>query len=614
MYIQPNTTIHILKNVPLARDYENTVYYSDKDKQETAFLKYKKYTLSNYSYQRATIGSIRVQLKYENLYDCNYLMFKNTAFENKWFYAFIDGVSYINDEVSEIYYSLDVLQTWCYDYKFLDSFVERRHASDDTIYSNTQPEGLELGSEYEQVSNIFTPLDDETYYVVIASQKPANFTNTYWLNTTVNDIFTGCYVFIHNLETTKSLIQMFVDEGLEDTIVAFYQAPTGTAQQTKSIEYTMEKAMAGGYTPKNKKLYCFPFTKLTLTNRSGLTVDYEPQYFEDGKAEFTCKLISFPQAMARMYPTNYSGGSEAYDNSLIYGAFPTCSFSGDAFAVWWAQNKNNYIATVNSIINSYDTNMQIAQNNYSMANRNANASSAIGNNTIAQSLAASEATANQQARNAGRSLNVGAYASYMQNIKPGSTAMENALNGVGYINTIDSLATSQANAENAANVSGLNLGISVQNARQNAATNFANANLSNLTSKNNAIQLLEAKKQDIKNTPNTAHGNAMCDGMNWAEHVAGFNLIQLSIKPEYAKIIDNYFTAYGYAQNCLMSGTELNNRINRPHFTYTRTVGANITGELNQQDLTAIRAIYDNGVTTWDTLEDIGNYELDNTI
>lgn len=614
MYIQPNTTIHILKAVPLSRDYENTVYYSTKEKQESAFLKYNKYTLSNYSYQRSTIGSIRVQLKYENLYDCNYLMFKNTAFEDKWFYAFIDGVSYINDEVSEIYYSLDVLQTWCYDYSFLDSFVERRHATTDNLYENTQPEGLELGTEYEQVSNVFTALDDDTYYVVIASELPSGWDGVYYENTTINDIYNGCFVFIYNQEMTQNLITAFIDQGKESAVIAFYQSPTQHTMATKNVTFDMENKMAGNYTPKNKKLYCFPFTKLTLTNRSGLTVDYEPQYFENGSAKFICRMISFPQAMARMYPTNYSGGSEAYDNSLIYGSFPTCSFAGDAFAVWWAQNKNNYIATVNSIVNSYDTNTQIARNNYTMADRNAGTSAMISNNSISQGLAASEASAQAQARNAGRSLNVGAYSAYMQNVKPGKTALNEALDALGYQNTLNSLATAQASAEQSANINSINVGLSLQNARQNAATNFANANLSNLTSKNNAVQLLEAKKRDIKNTPNTAHGNAMCDGMNWAEHVAGFNLIQLSIKPEYAKIIDSYFTAYGYAQNCLMTGTELNTRINRPHFTYTRTVGANIVGNLNQQDLTAIRAIYDNGLTTWDTLEDVGNYELDNTI
>ena len=104
MYIQPSTEIHILQNIPLNKSYEHTVYYKDAETQANEFLKFEKYMLTDYSYQRANLGTLRVELKYENLYNCNYLMFKNDAFENKWFYAFITGVSYVSNEVSEIYY------------------------------------------------------------------------------------------------------------------------------------------------------------------------------------------------------------------------------------------------------------------------------------------------------------------------------------------------------------------------------------------------------------------------------------------------------------------------------------------------------------------------------
>ena len=81
MYIQPSTEIHILQNIPLNKSYEHTVFYKDAETQATEFLKFEKYMLTNYSYQRANLGTLRVELKYENLYNCNYLMFKNDAFE-----------------------------------------------------------------------------------------------------------------------------------------------------------------------------------------------------------------------------------------------------------------------------------------------------------------------------------------------------------------------------------------------------------------------------------------------------------------------------------------------------------------------------------------------------
>lgn len=619
MYIQPNTTIHILKNIPLSRDYENTVYYPNAQQQADAFLKYNKYTLSQYSYQRAQLGSIRVQIKYENLYDCNYLMFKNTSFENKWFYAFIDSVAYVNDNVSEIYYSIDVPQTWAYNYHFLDSFVERRHSATDAMYENTQPEGLELGSEYEQVQSLVTELDSDPHYVIIATQLPSNsYPYVYYNNVDINGIYCGCYVMIHNAERTKATLQLYIDNGLEDSIIAFYTAPCGTTMQTKNVDFTFVNKLAGGYVPKNKKLYTFPFTKLQLTNRSGLSVDYQPEYFTDGKAQFKCVSAAYPQAISRMYPIDYTGGAEGYDNGLIYGAYPTNAFVGSAFAVYWAQNKNNYIATMNSILSGYDTNRAIAQNNYAMANRSADTSAAMSQNSIDASMTNAQGSADAAAQNYARSQGLAygikespEWASF------GLTGAQNARiradqQRVQDANASNSAASQMAAATVSAAAQRGNIGMALDLARKSNANNFANSNLSNLTSKNNAIALLEAKKRDIKNIPNTAHGNAMCDGLNWAEHVAGFALLQESIKPEYAQIIDNYFTAYGYAQNKLMKGSELDNRINRPHYTYIRTVGANITGEMNQQDITVLRSIYDNGVTIWDTLEDVGNYDLDN--
>ena len=56
MYVEPNTTIHLLERVPLNKSYEHTVHYPNKTEQFNAFMRYKVYTLNNYSYQRAGIG------------------------------------------------------------------------------------------------------------------------------------------------------------------------------------------------------------------------------------------------------------------------------------------------------------------------------------------------------------------------------------------------------------------------------------------------------------------------------------------------------------------------------------------------------------------------------
>ena len=98
MYIQPNTTIRIIKNCPLDIDYANTIYFTSVSQQTSFFLNtLDGYTLQNNTYQRVDKGKMRVQMNAEALYNCNYLAFQNASFGSKWFYAFITGVEYINN-------------------------------------------------------------------------------------------------------------------------------------------------------------------------------------------------------------------------------------------------------------------------------------------------------------------------------------------------------------------------------------------------------------------------------------------------------------------------------------------------------------------------------------
>ena len=145
MYIEPNTVIKILKDCPLDNSYDHTIFFTSASAQVSFFSEHTKYTLDKQSYQRVKRGYMRVSIQAENLYDCNYLMFQNTSFGTKWFYAFIKSVEYVNNVTSEIEFEIDVMQTWLFDYTFKKSFVEREHATNDAIGANTVPERLELG-------------------------------------------------------------------------------------------------------------------------------------------------------------------------------------------------------------------------------------------------------------------------------------------------------------------------------------------------------------------------------------------------------------------------------------------------------------------------------------
>ena len=169
MYIEPNTTIRVLKNVPLDNSYEHTLYFANKTAQTNYFMGLTKHPLVNQSYQRVQKGVARVQIKAEDLYDCNYIMFQNTNFGDKWFYAFITGVEYVNNIVSEITFEIDVMQTWYFDYTLQKCYVEREHSVTDNIGENIVTEPVDLGAiicDEVQSTGFF-----DSYVAVIAKAR-----------------------------------------------------------------------------------------------------------------------------------------------------------------------------------------------------------------------------------------------------------------------------------------------------------------------------------------------------------------------------------------------------------------------------------------------------------
>ena len=88
-----------------------------------------------------------------------------------------------------------------------------------------------------------------------------------------------------------------------------------------------------------------------------------------------------------------------------------------------------------------------------------------------------------------------------------------------------------------------------------------------------------------------------------------FHFEMRQVNSQQAKIIDDFFTQYGYASGQLA----IPNRQARPYFTYIKTIQCNahaisVPGEYMKKIVDA----YNNGITFWDSLLHIGDYALDN--
>lgn len=650
MYIVPNTTIYILNNIPLNKSYEHTVYYHDRDTQAQAFMAYKKYTLTDYSYQRSQLGTIRVALKYEQLIDCNYLMFKNTNFENKWFYAFITGIGYVSNDVTDVYYDLDVMQTWCYDYEFLPTFVDRQHSKTDALYENTQPEGLELGSTYGYITKLIfntlnTPSSTDSTYLILAT----TYSNgSHPKPSTGTGIILSVHWSIKKQADAIAELKEFVDNGLEDNIIAIYNCPPDDKLNiAKEFKRT---PTVGGYSPRNYKLLTSPYCFLSCYNHLGQTLELQYENFREKNTakppkdfdylyHFEAISTQLPQPQSSLVIRYYlnNTGTDIAQYLLTYNVYPTGAISGDTFKMWLAQNKNTYSASLNAIGNTYDTNMAIAENNYTMAglsaanartNAHIQANTALtqAENSNKASLAVNSAqqsnaligdvagTANKigygaMAGLATSGLNLGG--AVVGGIAGGLLgATETITNQNIYNEQANQINTQLLNSQIGRQASEAISSNTFQTAMKNATLAQTNAQLSALNAYQNATAQLMAKKQDIQMHPSNLHGALMNDTWNVRWNTIGFTVYEKHIKREYAERIDAYFDKYGYAQRSMY----VPERQNRKHWSYLKTVGCNIKGNINNTDLVTIKTIYDNGITTWNNLEEVGNYTLDNTV
>lgn len=123
MAIQPQTDLRLLK-VPFTIDNKNQLTFSNKNAQTTYFLGLSHLEINNISYQRKD-SIIRYPAHIDSIIQYNYCMYQNENYTNKWFYAYITGMRYINDGMTEILIQTDVYQTWQFDLTFKESFVER---------------------------------------------------------------------------------------------------------------------------------------------------------------------------------------------------------------------------------------------------------------------------------------------------------------------------------------------------------------------------------------------------------------------------------------------------------------------------------------------------------
>ena len=110
--------------------------------------------------------------------------------------------------------------------------------------------------------------------------------------------------------------------------------------------------------------------------------------------------------------------------------------------------------------------------------------------------------------------------------------------------------------------------------------------------------------------PASVSGNINCGDVNFTLGLTNLEFKRMSIKNEYAKIIDDYFSMFGYKVNTV----KVPNLYGRANWNYVKTIDCNFDGNIPQVDLNIIKTMFNKGVTLWHNPSTMYNYDANNDI
>lgn len=358
MYVAPDTNLIFIKNCPLASNLEHTILFESAGAQQAYFAGLSSQTVDKYSFQRATIGVVRVAIPWNDCIGFNYMAFQNHAHGDKWFYAFITNYEYINEGCTAVFFQIDVLQTYMFDWTLGFCFIERETPAHDVAGDNILEEGLSTG-EFYSITDLSLWNPSTTILVGstvdLTSSDYSTPANAY----SFDGIPVGYDLFgIDNTTHFNTLMKKLNEAGKTDAIQFVTLMPTdlintggfnenGIAfivpnSKTLARDVSGRPSTFGLYEPHNKKLLTYPYNFLRVISSSGQGEIYRYEFFENYQnIVFNIQGAYSPNSGIRCVPQNYMSVRNNIHTAVTLTGYPLGSFNSNLFTNWFAQNKNS---------------------------------------------------------------------------------------------------------------------------------------------------------------------------------------------------------------------------------------------------------------------------------
>lgn len=548
--VEPQSKIWLTK-CPLEADLKNTFTFTNHEQQLAYFngLSSTQLLASDYVYIRKD-NKIRANINFDQAVYFNYLYYLNDGFTGrKSYFCFIDKCEYVNENLTDIYFHTDVFQTWYFQLTWNRCFVEREHVNSDNIGEHTLPEGLETG---EFITNS-TP----TYIAHYSSAGGDNAGNDSYVCLCVTDF-----------PTTSAL---------SDTVV---------------------KCVNGVF---NGCIYLVA-TGSTSSDVATSINNYLTWYAQAGKLDYIQSVFTIPKNLLYFNNTTQISiitvGGHAY--SYVKPSDEAYRFIDDVtininttLNGYTPKNKKLFTREFNNIVVSNQAGTDVVMAYEDFTNHTPKFT-AVG--SICPGCSVKLVPLNYRlladSTTSKRSYNFGI---------PGPKYPICSWTGDTYTNWLTQ--------------NGVNLAIGVVGGAVIAGAAIASGGTSlgvtgmavgGLSSIGSA--LASVYKHSI--VPEQTSGNVSVGDVTYSDGKALFTVFPTCIRYEYAKIIDDYFSMFGYKVNSVKTP----NITGRTNWNYVKTIDCNVEGDIPQEDLETIRKAMNTGVTFWHTPANIYNYSLSNNI
>ena len=502
----------------------------------------------NYSFLRTT-GSIMSGFTYAQCLQANYIAFQNPDYSNKWFFAWIDDVIYKGDKNTEITFTVDAWSTWFDKWQKKTCFINRQHVNNDTIGLHTIPENLDVGEiVQERITEDLAYGNEFGYWIAVAS------------NWKIKDGSSGAELLESDKGTQYAGITVY-DNTVFGTQLFFFNITD--LSSFKDLVLLLLRTNADGHIEDVQNIFILPDVAI-----------------EQSKLQsHSAKVISNENTFS-FYTMSYDMSPEKFNTEID---------KITSFSDYTPKNNKCFVYPYNYL---FVSNNQGSNNIYKY--EDFNTEKCIFENQFSIAIGGSGRIVPKNykgmATNDDEALALGKYPTCAWS----SDAFTNWLT---------------QNSVNMAVSLGLTAGAIAGTIATGGATApaLAGAVMSVAGNIGNTIgQFYQASL-----LPNINGGQANGDVI-WACNRNMFSFRQMRVKTEYLKIIDDYFTRFGYAIKSLA----MPNITGRRYWNYVE-IGASEEigyGEVPAKYMDTINNACRRGVTIWHNHSDIGNFNLDNSI